>query len=847
MKTHSYTVFFTLFLLVLAGCNEAGPNLVDGIFGGGAPSITASSTHRLFPTPLEQGEAWVVSFVDSNRGSNQGMAYTCTFDRFIDGVVTAGDDCSLLPGWPLTTFGDGTLTWTPDKSAWGSFELAVNGTNAFGSGQVIIPVSVRPGYSTAHLRGDWSALFADGIHPSTDSSLVWRDLTTNGFDGTHSDTAHASWVGTGLHTNPLAVAYDGLGNTAFGGNVLENQTKMMVQTWMAPSSVTTQGAIVVGTSGSGAGRGFAIRQSRSQTNQYEFVVGQTYQDVIFADNPIGYWRLNESAGPTAYDISGHNHNGTYTGGGFTFSQTNALTTDSSSATLFNGTSSHVVIPGHVDFQVNNLVTISMWIRPTTLALRRPLYSNRAVAGVGDFNFEAGVGNGGTARLNLVTPGVWNAETFNGALATGTWQHVAYTRNGAVLGNQRLYINGVSQPLGAEAMVAFSNNLNNQLIGFDPVAANYFSGVIAEVAVFNFALGPDRILAQYQAGLGMFGGICYSTSAFTNNQWKLLGGLFDGTTASFFVNGAQECTVSAPPVLTPPEEDLSAASTVASENPWQGRIADLRVYGTSDGTAVGTASDHFTIFEGTADRFREFPVGGLITSGLVLHADAANADRLAPFANGCAAATLSWLDLSSALASGTLTGFAGCGATSGWLGTGATSDPYRLKFDGTNDLVDFPHSTALNLASTLSVGMWIRSNTLATHPNADLGTKAGWWNLSIGTPSAGLIRLNDGGTNGRHTAAALSNGTWNHVMAVKSGSGLDSVSIYINATPVTTAQTGTSWAGATGSTVTTLGGGANGYFNGDIAHFTAYNRALSAAEVRRSCQATQARFAGATCN
>lgn len=36
-----------------------------------------------------------------------------------------------------------------------------------------------------------------------------------------------------------------------------------------------------------------------------------YSDVILADGPLGYWRLEESIGSTAVDISGNNLNGVY--------------------------------------------------------------------------------------------------------------------------------------------------------------------------------------------------------------------------------------------------------------------------------------------------------------------------------------------------------------------------------------------------------------------------------------------------------------------------------------------------------------------------------------------------------
>src|SRR5438128_8433098 len=51
-----------------------------------------------------------------------------------------------------------------------------------------------------------------------------------------------------------------------------------------------------------------------------------YATAVLADAPIAYWRLDEAAGNTMSDASGHNHAGTYTGA-VAHSQTGALIGD----------------------------------------------------------------------------------------------------------------------------------------------------------------------------------------------------------------------------------------------------------------------------------------------------------------------------------------------------------------------------------------------------------------------------------------------------------------------------------------------------------------------------------------
>ena len=57
----------------------------------------------------------------------------------------------------------------------------------------------------------------------------------------------------------------------------------------------------------------------------------TYSATVLADAPVGYWRLDESNGRTAYDSSGANRNGTYAAAGVALGASGALTGDPDTA------------------------------------------------------------------------------------------------------------------------------------------------------------------------------------------------------------------------------------------------------------------------------------------------------------------------------------------------------------------------------------------------------------------------------------------------------------------------------------------------------------------------------------
>jgi hypothetical protein len=70
------------------------------------------------------------------------------------------------------------------------------------------------------------------------------------------------------------------------------------------------------------------------------VAQAAYVDVVDALNPLGYWRMGESAGTTVTDYSG-SYNGTYSGG-VTLGATGALSGDSDTAASFDGSNDMII-------------------------------------------------------------------------------------------------------------------------------------------------------------------------------------------------------------------------------------------------------------------------------------------------------------------------------------------------------------------------------------------------------------------------------------------------------------------------------------------------------------------------
>ena len=78
--------------------------------------------------------------------------------KSFDDAVASGTACTSLPGSAAFITSTGALSWTPDWTAWGPFELKVTGTNANGTASVYEVVDIQPYYfQPAALVGRWEA------------------------------------------------------------------------------------------------------------------------------------------------------------------------------------------------------------------------------------------------------------------------------------------------------------------------------------------------------------------------------------------------------------------------------------------------------------------------------------------------------------------------------------------------------------------------------------------------------------------------------------------------------------------------------------------------------------------
>lgn len=223
---------------------------------------------------------------------------------------------------------------------------------------------------------------------------------------------------------------------------------------------------------------------------------------------VGYWRLGESAGPTAVDVEGAN-NGTYNNfAGGAFSQAGALPGDTNTAVNFNGSNTYVNLGSAASLNGSwTGLTFMAWIKPANVSGVKMIIGSwngtppgdhmglfqvddRIVFAIADgINAESGSSSDATHVLT--------ANQYNFVAATWVWDGVIGHH-----GTYTFYVNGQATGTGTQGG---TNGINTGSsvplqIGAQNSSGRFYNGTIDEPALFSRALSASEIADLYLEGL-----------------------------------------------------------------------------------------------------------------------------------------------------------------------------------------------------------------------------------------------------------------------------------------------------------------------------------------------------------
>lgn len=228
-----------------------------------------------------------------------------------------------------------------------------------------------------------------------------------------------------------------------------------------------------------------------------------YPAAIAADNPIAYWRLDETGGTVVRDVWGSHHGSTRN---VSLGQPGCSMIDSNRAAGFDSTvsQSEVLVPHDAAMDFTNLTTpftLEGWVQFNKTENRaQRLFSNLdyAVTNIGS-GFGFGVAN--SHALRFTTYGIQDFDLDIGVENTfipGNWYYLAGVSDGS--GNFIFYVNGQqfgSITFNADPVIS----TKPMALGNDPYNFDWMNGKLDELAIYNTALSSERILAHYQARYG----------------------------------------------------------------------------------------------------------------------------------------------------------------------------------------------------------------------------------------------------------------------------------------------------------------------------------------------------------
>ena len=261
-----------------------------------------------------------------------------------------------------------------------------------------------------------------------------------------------------------------------------------------------------------------------------------YSSVVLAKGPVGYWRLGEAAGPTAFDSSGLGYDGIYFGNP-SFGQAGAIANDPDTAIGLHGYQSgdYVEIPDPPMAEFSQPtsgmgLTVEVWMRPDILVFpgqtAEPYIHWLGKGMPGQYEWALRFYSQDSSRPNRISGYIWNPGNpaggegagayFQDTLTPGAWIHIVVCyepgdANTFPAAGVHIYRDGVHKQGPPSSGTLYNDPLGRWMIfpahGSAPLRLgarndlNFtLNGGLDEVAIYPRVLTPDEILENFNTGV-----------------------------------------------------------------------------------------------------------------------------------------------------------------------------------------------------------------------------------------------------------------------------------------------------------------------------------------------------------
>ena len=245
-----------------------------------------------------------------------------------------------------------------------------------------------------------------------------------------------------------------------------------------------------------------------------------YSDFVASLSPLHWWRRGEASGTVAVDQMG-TQNGTYVGSP-TLGAAGLLNGDPATSMSEDGVNDWMSVP---NLALSGSFTLATWfnrVADSSSPHHQMFYcvrgdnGNLYVHNLGFILFQAVKGSDGT-MVNYFCP-----NGSSGPVLNGTINRIVATYDGTTM---RVYRNGAEIGTGFAVVLRYTASAQATGLGGQYVGGSYWAkGKFQDDAVWNRALTPTEIAADYAAGTKVYGtGTLASTCTLAATGTKVASG------------------------------------------------------------------------------------------------------------------------------------------------------------------------------------------------------------------------------------------------------------------------------------------------------------------------------------